>query len=80
MLKRLREQQGLTQDELAKKAKLTKPRPWKTLRATFITRKIGEGVDVATVAAMAGLSSAHVLEHYYRPFQEQLEKAMSDRE
>jgi site-specific recombinase XerD len=58
-----------------KRAGITKPRPWKTLRATFATRKAEAGVDVPT---LAGLTTSHVLEHYVKPSGVHLAGAMAD--
>jgi hypothetical protein len=55
-----------------------KRRPWKTLRATFATRKTEAGWDVPTLAALMGLTTAHVLEHYVKPSGKHLEAAMAD--
>lgn len=54
------------------------PKPWKTLRATFATRASERGVDVPTLAALMGLTSAHVLEHYVKPSGRHLADAMAD--
>ena len=55
------------------------PRQWKTLRATFATRLIiDRGVDVPTVAALMGLTSAHVLDFYAKPSGAHLEESLSD--
>ncbi len=56
-----------------------KSKPWKSLRATFATRKSEAGVDVPTLAALMGLTSAHVLEHYVKPSGRHLAAAMADR-
>jgi site-specific recombinase XerD len=61
-----------------KRAGITKPRPWKTLRATFATRKAEAGVDVPTLAALMGLTTSHVLEHYVKPSGVHLAGAMAD--
>ena len=61
----------------SKRAKIQKRRPWKSLRATFATRKHTAGYDAQTLAAMMGLSLAHVLEHYVKVDQQRLEEAMS---
>lgn len=58
-------------------AKLSRARPFKVLRATFATRKAMEGVDVPTIAALMGLTSSHVFEHYIRPTGAHLESAMA---
>lgn len=60
-----------------KRAELTKPRPWKTLRATFATRKAEAAFDVPTIAALMGLTTSHVLEHYVKPTGAQLAAAMA---
>ena len=60
------------------KAKIDKPKPWKSLRATFATRKAEAGVDTSSIAALMGLTTAHVLEHYVKPSGLHLEAAMCD--
>lgn len=59
-------------------AKLTKTRPWKTLRATFATRKAEAGVPVPVLAELMGLTSSHVLQHYVKPSGLHLAEAMAD--
>jgi integrase len=61
-----------------KRAGITKPKPWKSLRATFATRKAEAGVDVPTIAALMGLTSSHVLEHYINPSGVHMADAMAD--
>lgn len=54
------------------------PKPWKSLRATFATRMFTEkGQPVPVVAALMGLTSAHVLEHYFKASGVYLEEAMA---
>ncbi len=60
-----------------KRAGIEKPRPWKSLRATFATRKAEAGVDVPTIAALMGLTTSHVLEHYIKPSGAHLVAAMA---
>lgn len=60
------------------RAGLTKPRPWKTLRATFATRKAEAGIAVPVIAALMGLTTAHVLEHYVKPSGLMLASAMAE--
>lgn len=57
-----------------------KPKPWKSLRATFATRMSERGVDVPTIAALMGLTTTHVLEHYVKPSGAHLAAAMADRD
>ena len=55
------------------------PRQWKTLRATFATTMlIDRGRDVPTVAALMGLTSAHVLDFYAKPSGAHLEESLAD--
>lgn len=54
------------------------PKPWKSLRATFATRKAEAGVDVPSIAALMGLTTSHVLEHYVKPSGRHLVAAMAD--
>jgi site-specific recombinase XerD len=56
-----------------------KAKPWKSIRATFASRKAEDGVDVPSIAALMGLTTAHVFEHYFRPTGLHLEAAMADR-
>lgn len=60
------------------RAKITKTKPWKSFRATFATRKVEQGLDSATIAALLGLTTTQVLEHYVKPSGKYLEKAMRD--
>ena len=60
-----------------RRAGITKPRPWKSLRATFATRRTEEGQPVAVIAALMGLTTSHVFEHYVAPSAVHLEAAMS---
>ena len=59
------------------RSKIQKPRPWKSLRATFATRMAEKNVDVPTIAELMGLTTAHVLEHYVKPCGKHLEAAMA---
>ena len=54
------------------------PKPWISLRATFATRASERRVDVPTLAALMGLTSAHVPEHYVKPSGQHLAEAMAD--
>lgn len=62
-----------------KAAGITKARPWKSLRATFASRKAEAGVPVPIIAELMGLTTTHVLEHYVKPSGAHLAEAMGDR-
>ena len=50
---------------------------WKSLRATFATAKVEAEVDVPSLAALMGLTTAHVLKHYVKPSGAHLAVAMA---
>ena len=54
-------------------------KPWKSLRATFATNRVMAGVDVSSLAALMGLTTAHVLEHYVKPTGAHLADALAAR-
>ena len=55
------------------------PKPWKSLRATFATRQAEAGLDVPTIAALMGHTTAHILEHYIKPSGAHLAAVFVDR-
>ena len=63
-----------------KKVLQDRPRPWKTLRATFATRQVEWGTAVPVIAELMGLTTAHVFEHYVKPSGVHLEDAMATNE
>lgn len=54
------------------------PRPWKSLRATFATRQAERGTPIPVIAALMGLKTAYVLDHYIKPSGLLLRDAMAD--
>lgn len=61
-----------------REAEVAKPKPWKSLRATFATRHLARGTDVATVAELMGLTTAHVIDHYAKMAAIHLRSAMAN--